>query len=217
MTINWNSFTYAISIAGTVAFAVTAVLAIHSRSDIDIVGAIILGLITATGGGTLRDVILGVPAFWSQDLIYIWVATGSSIAALYGRSFFSHRYLFGLMLYLDGLGVALFGIQGTEKAWALGFGLPVAPIIMGVTTAIGGGIMRDILAGRTTLLMRHEIYATPVILSSTAFIILLNYFPDYRVFGSFICILGAFALRAGAIHWNLSMPAFAIRARNENE
>lgn len=212
MMVDWSSFTYCISMAGTVAFAVTGVLAIRSESDIDIVGAIILGLITATGGGTLRDIILGVPAFWSEDLTYIWVATAASIAALYGRSFFSHRYLFGLMLYVDGLGVALFGIQGAEKAWALGFGLPVAPVILGLTTAIGGGIMRDMLAGRTTLLMRHEIYATPVILSATLFIIILNYFPEYRVLGSFLCILAAFALRAAAIHWNLSMPAFARKA-----
>lgn len=211
---DWNSFTYAISIIGTVAFAVTAVLAIRSNNDIDIVGAIVLGLITAIGGGTLRDLILGVPAFWSLDLTYIWVATLSSIAAFYGRMFFSNRYLFTLMLYLDGLGVALFGIQGAEKAWALGFGLPVAPVILGVTTAIGGGIMRDILAGRTTLLMRYEIYATPIILSCTAFILILHYFPDHRVVGSFLCIVGAFAVRAAAIYWNLSMPAFTIKTKD---
>lgn len=212
---DWNSFTYFISMGGTVAFAVTAVLAIRSISDIDIVGAIVLGLITAIGGGTLRDVILGVPAFWSQDLTYIWVATVSSVVALYSRMFFSHRYLFALMLYLDGLGVALFSIQGAEKAWALGFGLPVAPVILGVTTAIGGGIMRDILAGRTTLLMRHEIYATPVILSCTAFILILHYFPSYRIVGSFLCIVGAFVLRAAAIYWDLSMPAFVIKTRDK--
>ncbi len=217
MTIDWSNLTYFISMAGTVAFAITAVLAIRSDSDIDIVGAIFLGLITATGGGTLRDLILDVPAFWSLDLTYIWVATIASIAALYGRAFFSNRYLLTFLLYLDGLGVALFGIQSTGKAWALGFGLPVAPIILGVITAIGGGIIRDLLAGRTTLLMRHEIYATPVILSSTAFVMILNYFPNYRVIGSFLCIVGAFALRAAAIYWNLSMPAFAIRKMSSNK
>lgn len=216
MVFDWNSITYAISMLGTVAFAVTAVLAIRSKSDIDIVGAIFLGLITATGGGTLRDLILDVPAFWSQDLTYIWVATLASIAALYGRSFFYHRYLFALMLYLDGLGVALFSIQSAEKAWALGFGLPVAPIILGVITSIGGGIIRDLLAGHTTLVMRHEIYATPVILSCSAFVMVLNYYPSYRVFGSILCIFGAFALRAAAIYWNLSMPAFAIKAQDRN-
>lgn len=216
MMLDWNSITYTISMAGTVAFAVTAVLAIRRESGIDIVGAIFLGLITATGGGTLRDLILGVPAFWSQDIAYIWVAVLASIAALYGRGFFSHRYLFAFMLYLDGLAVALFSIQSTGKAWALGFGLPVAPIILGVITAIGGGIIRDLLAGRTTLVMRHEIYATPVILSSTAFVMVLNYFPDYRVFGGFLCILCAFTLRATAIYWNLSMPAFAIKAQDQN-
>lgn len=212
---DWNNFIYAISMLGTVAFAVTAVLAIRTKNDIDIVGAILLGLITAVGGGTIRDLLLGIPAFWSQDLTYIWVATLSSIVALYSRMFFSHRYLFTLMLYLDGLGVALFGIQGAEKAWALGFGLPVAPIILGVITAIGGGLLRDILAGRTTLLMRHEIYVTPVILSCTLFILSLHYFPDYRVVSSFLCIIGAFTLRAAAIYFNLSMPAFAIKTKEQ--
>lgn len=207
--VEWIQFTYLISLAATVAFAVTAVLAIRSDRDIDIIGAIILGLITAIGGGTVRDIMLNVPVFWSQDLTYVWVATIASIAALYGRKFFSHRYLFALMLYLDGLGVAMFGIQATGKAWALGFGLPAAPIIMGVTTAIGGGLMRDVLAGRTTLLMRHEIYATPVLLGSILFAFVLAYFPDYTMPGGLACIMGSFALRAAAIHWDLSMPAFA--------
>lgn len=206
---DFSSFTYSISLIATIAFAVTAVLAIRKDSDIDIVGAIILGLITAIGGGTLRDVILNVPVFWLLDISYVWVAILASIAAFYGRKLFSQRYLFALMLYLDGLGVAQFGIQAAGKAWGLGFGLPVAPIIMGVMTAIGGGLMRDMLAGRTTLLMRHEIYATPVLLSCTIFTIALKYFPEYHLVSSFLCIIGAFALRAAAIYWNLSMPAFA--------
>ena len=207
--VDWNSLAYLISLAATVAFAVTAVLAIRSDNDIDIVGAIILGLITAIGGGTVRDIILRVPVFWSLDLTYVWVATIASIAALYGRKVFSHRYLFALMLYLDGLGVAMFGVAATGKAWALGFGLPAAPIIMGVTTAIGGGLMRDVLAGRTTLLMRHEIYATPVVLGSIVFAFILAYLPDYRMSGALACIAASFALRAAAIYWDLSMPAFA--------
>lgn len=214
LTVDWNTFTYFISMAGTVAFSVTAVLAIRTKSDIDIVGAIVLGLITAIGGGTLRDLILGVPAFWSQDLNYIWVATASSLVALYSRTIFSKRYAFKIMLYLDGLGAALFGIQGAEKAWALGFGRPVAPIILGVTTAIGGGIIRDILVGRNTLLLRHEIYATPVIMGCTTLILIFHFFPDYRIFGSFLCIVGAFALRSSAIFWNLSMPNFTIRKKD---
>lgn len=209
LNLHWEQYAYLISLAATAAFAITAVLAIRSNYDIDIVGAVILGLITAIGGGTVRDMMLGVPVFWSQDTTFLWVAMFSSIAALYGRKVFSHRYMYAVMLYLDALGVALFGIQATAKAWALGFGLPVAPVMMGVTTAIGGGLMRDTLAGRTTLLMRQEIYVSPLLLFSIVYVCILKYFPDYIISGGFICIFGAFALRCAAIYWDLSMPAFA--------
>ncbi len=201
--------------AATVAFAVTAVLAIRKDSDIDLIGAIVLGLITAIGGGTIRDVILDVPVFWAQDLSYIWVASLASVAAFYGRKFFSGRYVYSLMLYLDGFGVSMFSIQATAKVWNLDFGIPAAPVILGVITAIGGGLVRDVLAGRTTLLMRSELYATPVLLGCIAFVLVLEYFPDYRVGGALVCIFSIFALRAAAIHWNLSVPTWARLTREQ--
>lgn len=212
VNVDWDTWSQAISIAATVAFAVTAVLAIRRKSDIDIVGATMLGLITAIGGGTIRDVILDVPVFWTSDLMYVWVATGSSLAAFFGRKLFEGRYLYNLMLYLDGLGVAMFSIQAVSEVWNLGFGLPAAPVILGMVTAIGGGLMRDMLAGRTTLLMRREIYVTPVLLGCIGYVLILQYLPDHRLHGGLLCILGTFALRAAAIHWNLSMPGFARTA-----
>ena len=207
--IDWNNLSTVMTMVTTVAFAVTAVLAIRDECHVDIVGATILGLITAIGGGTCRDVILNVPVFWGQDLSYVWIAIAASVAAFYGRKFFAKRYLYALMLYLDGLGVAMFAIQAAGKVWDLGFGLPVAPVLLGMLTAIGGGLLRDMLAGRTTLLMRREIYAAPVLLGCTAFVILLVYSPAYRNQGGLICIFAIFALRAAAIHWDLSMPGFA--------
>lgn len=206
---NWETWSEVIGIAATVAFSVTAVLAIQSDYDVDLIGAIILGLITAVGGGTLRDIILDVPVFWSTDLSYIWVAVGASAAAFYGRRFFSKKKLYRMMLYVDGLGVAMFAIQAVSKVWDLGFGLPAAPVLLGILTSIGGGLMRDTLAGRTTLLMRPELYVTPLLLGCIAFVLVYSYLPNHHFEGSMICILGTFAVRAAAIHWNLSMPAFA--------
>lgn len=203
------TLTNAVAMAATVAFAVTAVLSIRSENDIDVVAAITLGLITAVGGGTVRDVVLDVPVFWAGDLSYIWVAVAASVAALYGRRLFSDWYLYRLMLYLDGLGTAMFGIQATEKVWDLRFGLPIAPVLLALVTAIGGGLIRDMLAGRTTLLMQREIYATPVILGCSAFVLVLEYRPEQRAAAALICIAATFALRAAAIHWGLTMPAFA--------
>ncbi|WP_136797927.1 MULTISPECIES: trimeric intracellular cation channel family protein [Desulfosediminicola] len=203
---NWNIL---FAMMATVAFASTAVLAIREDKDLDVFGAIVLGLITAVGGGTIRDLILDVPVFWSLDLNYIWVGVGTSILAFYGRRLFTKRHIYSLMLYLDGFGAALFGIQATAKVWDLGFGLPAAPVILGIVTAIGGGLMRDVLAGRTTLLMKAELYAVPVTIGGIAFVMVLHYLPDYREIGSIICILATFAWRGAAIHWNLRMPMLA--------
>jgi len=205
----WENWNVILSMLATVAFAATAVLAIREDKDLDVFGAIVLGLITAVGGGTIRDVILDVPVFWGLDLNYIWVGVGTSILAFYGRRLFAKRHIYSMMLYLDGFGAAMFGIQAAAKVWDLGFGLPAAPVILGIVTAIGGGLMRDVLAGRTTLLMKPELYAVPVMTGSIVFVAILHYLPNYRGIGSVICVLGTFAWRGAAIHWNLTMPMLA--------
>ena len=191
--------------AGTVAFAVTAVLAVAPKG-IDIFGVLVLGVITAIGGGTLRDVIIDAPVFWGTDLMYIWVAVAASLAAFSATSLFASKEVYSVMLYLDALGVALFGIQATAKVWDLGFGLPLAPVLLGVVTAIGGGLIRDVLAGRQNLLMKRELYAIPVLLGCAAFALVLQYLPQQRLLGEAVCGVGIFVFRAAAIHWNLSVP-----------
>jgi uncharacterized membrane protein YeiH len=201
------AFSYWSGMAATVAFAVTAVLAVAPKG-IDVFGATVLGIITAIGGGTLRDTILEVPVFWATDLSYIWVATGASVAAFAANHLFTRKEIYSLMLYLDGFGVALFAIQAAEKVWALDFGRPLAPIILGIVTAIGGGLMRDVLAGRQTLLMTRELYAIPVLIGCTLYVAFLEYLPEYRLVSGIGCALFIFLLRAAAIHWHLSVPAW---------
>ena len=191
--------------AGTVAFSVTAVLALAPRK-IDLFGAVVLGMITAIGGGTIRDLILEVPVFWSTDLNYIWVSVGASVAAFAAHPLFRRRHISSLMLYVDGLGAALFAIEAADKVWGLGFGLPVVPVILGVVTAIGGGLIRDVLAGRETLLMSRELYAIPVLFGCILYVLLLHLLPEYRFASAVGCILFIFAIRAAAIHWTLSVP-----------
>lgn len=182
----------------TVAFAVTGVLAIADRG-VDLFGVLVLGVITAIGGGTLRDIILEVPAFWSSFQIYVWVALGACVLTFVAQPFFTQPQIYRWMLYIDGLGAALFGIQGADKAWNADFGLPVAPVILGVVTAIGGGLMRDVLAGRKTLLMSYELYAIPVTLGCCAYVAILNFLPQYTLEGSVVCMLAIFGLRVAAI------------------
>ena len=200
-----ETLSYWIGMAGTVAFSVTAVLALAPK-NIDLFGAVVLGMITAIGGGTIRDLILDVPVFWSTDLNYIWVSVGASMAAFLVHSFFTRKNVYSLMLYVDGLGVALFAIQAADKVWDLGFGLPVAPVILGILTAIGGGLIRDVLAGRQTLLMTRELYATPVLFGCTLYVLLLHLLPEYRFICAVGCFIFIFSIRAAAIHWTLSVP-----------
>ena len=198
-----------IGVIATVAFAVTGVLAIADRG-VDLFGVLVLGVITAIGGGTVRDIILGVPVFWSASQMYLWIALGACVVAFFAESFFTQPQTYRWMLYIDGLGAALFGIQGVDKAWNLDFGLPVAPVILGVVTAIGGGLLRDVLAGRKTLLMSHELYAIPVTLGCGLYILVLNFLPQYTLEGSVICMLTIFGLRVAAIYWELRVPKLFI-------
>ena len=198
-----------VGIIATVAFAITGVLAITDRG-VDLFGVLVLGLITAIGGGTVRDIILDVPSFWSQSQIYVWVALSASVLTFFAESFFTQPQIYRCMLYIDGLGAALFAILGLDKAWGLGFGLPVAPIILGVVTAIGGGLLRDVLAGKKTLLMSHDLYAIPVTLGCCMYALVLQFLPKYTLEGSVVCMLTIFGVRAAAIHWDLRVPKLFI-------
>lgn len=203
----WSEFSYWIGMAATVAFATTAVWALASRG-VDLFGAVVLGVITAVGGGTVRDLILGVPVFWAADLEYVWVGMGASVLAFLSKALFHRQALERQMLYLDGFGAAMFGVQATGKVWDLGFGLPLAPIMLGVLTAIGGGLIRDVLAGRPTLLMSREIYAIPVLLGSILFVVALETWPEYRFAASIVCMVLCFGIRAGAIRWGWRVPSW---------
>ena len=198
-----------VGIIATMAFAVTGVLAIADRG-VDLFGVLVLGVITAIGGGTIRDIILATPVFWSENQIYVWLALSASVLTFFSESFFTQPQIYRWMLYIDGFGAALFAIQGANKAWSMDFGLPVAPIILGVITAIGGGLIRDLLAGRKTLIMSHELYAIPVMLGCCAYVSVLNFIPQYAIEGSVLCMLGIFGLRAAAIYWNLRVPKILI-------
>jgi len=212
---NAEQFSYMIGMAGTVAFAVTAVLAVIPKG-IDLFGACVMGIITAVGGGTIRDIILDAPVFWATDLNYIWVALVSSIIAFYGNRSVSKKNVYSLMLYLDGAGVALFVIQGAEKVIGLDFAMPLGPILLGVITAIGGGVTRDILAGNPTLLMKKDLYALPLTFGATLYVILYNLFPEQAVVIGTGCVLFTFFIRAAAIYWNLSVPGWMLLKTKPN-
>jgi uncharacterized membrane protein YeiH len=195
----------AVQMLAIMAFAITGIIAVSARG-IDLFSACVFGTITALGGGTARDVILGAPVFWSVDLTYIWAALAASLMAFIAKPLLDRRHLFRLMLYLDGFGAALFAVQAANKVWDLGFGVPVAPVILGVVTAIGGGLIRDVLAGHTTLLMNRDLYAIPVTLGCVLYVLALAYIPEHRLVSAIVCVSLIFGFRAAVIHWDLRVP-----------
>lgn len=187
---------------GTAVFAITGVLAIQ-KAGVDVFGAVVLGIITAIGGGTVRDLLLDQPIFWIADFNYIWVALIAAALAFFLTKRFQQR--FRLLLYLDGFAAALFGLVATEKVLGLQLAAPFA-VMMGVLTSIGGGIVRDVLAGRTSLLMSREIYATPILLGCTLYVLLRDALPSIQIAG-WIALIFTSGLRFLAIYKDLQMPA----------
>jgi len=187
---------------GIIAFSVTGVIAAGKR-NMDIFSIILLGVVTALGGGTLRDMILDArPVFWINDLTYLWVAV---IAA--ALTFFSVRLvsrILKLFIYIDTFGMALFTILAMEKALSLGNNYTVS-VLMGLITGISGGMLRDILTGRMPLLLGREFYATPALLGASLYALLDSFFPALSnawLYGLAAIII----LRLLAIHYGLYYP-----------
>lgn len=193
---------YVVQMIGNAVFAATGVLAVNRRG-LDLFGGVVLGIVTAIGGGTIRDLIVGAPVFWVADPNYLLVAVLASVVA-----FFAAKRIAGLqlLLYLDAVGVALVGVQATEKVLGLGYGGPIS-ISMGVLTGIGGGLVRDVLASRPTLLMSREIYATPILIGCTLYVGLRQTSLNLA-WALGIAAASIFLIRAAAIRWHIQMPGW---------
>lgn len=192
---------YYVEMLGTAVFAITGVLAV-TRRGLDMFGAVMLGIVTALGGGTVRDVILSVPPIWLTDFNYAWAACLGALAAFWIGWVF--RNALDTVLYLDALGAALFAIAAANKVLMLGHSGPVA-VVMGILTGIGGGLLRDVLAGRQTLLVSRDIYATPILAGCVLFVMLRKYVPQFD-WPDVAGIVVIFGIRAIAIHRHLQMP-----------
>ena len=192
---------YFLAQVGMVVFAVSGVLS-AARQRLDIFSIVVVGLLTAVGGGTLRDVILNVPVFWLLDLTTFWVALGASFATFVGIRFILKLPL-RLLSYLDAMGVALFAVQAIDKTLLFGYPAPVA-VVMGLITSIAGGIVRDVVTNRPTLLLSRELYATPILLGGVLYVVLLRLMPSPLSRGIAMGLI--FGLRAIAIRWQIFLP-----------
>ena len=186
----------------TAIFAITGVLA-AVRQSMDALSFVIIGVITAIGGGTLRDMVLDVPVFWLQQPAYLYVSAGA--AAL---TFFFERWIREterLLLYLDGIATAMFAALALQKTLGLGYGAGIATV-MGVITGAGGGVIRDVVTGHPTILLRRELYITPILAGSAAYFALRGFTSLDAGTLSVLAIALIAAIRLGAVRFAWAFP-----------
>ena len=199
------SFVYILEMLGTAAFAVSGALA-ASRKRMDIFGFCVLALMPAVGGGTIRDIIIDrVPVFWVSDNRYVAVAI---IAALV--VFFAPHRRPGIrreiLVWADALGLALFAALGTEISLQYDTG-PLVAVMLGVTTAVTGGMIRDIICNEIPLILSREIYATAAFAASLAFVAADSLALSDNA-SLVIAVVTGLLVRGLAIVYNWSLPSF---------
>lgn len=192
---------------GLCVFSVTGALA-ASRKQMDIVGFALLGSVTGIGGGTIRDVVLGVqPVFWVTQPAYLLACVFVSSATFFLAHIPHQQYRF--LQWCDAVGLALFAVTGAGAALSHGAG-PAIAVAMGVASATFGGIIRDILGGESPMILSREIYITAALVGAATFVALtgLGVTQDLAVACGF---LAGFGLRAAALHWGLTLPRYQSR------
>lgn len=193
-----------LDLIGTAVFSTTGALAAgHKRMDT--FGVVILGCVTAVGGGTLRDLLLGrSPVFWVKEPHYLAIAILAAIATF----IIAHRWKLPQMAlaYADAIGLAVFTVIGFQKGYECthAYGISIA---MGMTTGVVGGILRDVLAGESPLIFHKEVYASASLAGAglLALAIHLNWPPTPSIILSILVTLG---IRISALHWQLALPVF---------
>jgi uncharacterized membrane protein YeiH len=192
-----------LDLAGIAVFALSGAL-LATRQRLTIVTVIFFALVTGVGGGSFRDLLIGAPVFWVRDP---WVAPVVLLTALLAW-FTPSRWWEGRVLdWADAVGLAVYSVLGTAKA--LFYGVETVPaILMGVVTGCVGGIIRDVLAGTPSILMRPELYVTAAALAAALCAIgTLAGLPLGLVWAG--SVIAGFALRAAALHWRIELPAYS--------
>ncbi|WP_026956020.1 trimeric intracellular cation channel family protein [Algoriphagus vanfongensis] len=193
---------YVFELVGTFVFAISGALAVREREH-DMFGAGFTGFITAIGGGTLRDILLDAhPLVWIGDIYFLYAIFAGIFAAFIFPNFLSR--LRKTMFLFDTLGIGFFTVLGVEKALNLGV-RPEIAAIMGMFSAVMGGVIRDTLTNEIPILFRKEIYASACLAGAILYLV-LNYFGLARDWNLFISMAMVVAIRMIAMRYKLSLP-----------
>lgn len=192
-----------LDLVGTFAFAISGALA-ASDKRLDLFGVLVVAFVTALGGGTLRDVLMGQqPVGWMLHTEYLYIVVAGSIFAFFFRHTLAQ--LRRTLFVFDAMGLAVFTILGMEKALGLGLS-PVIAIMMGILSAVFGGVIRDILCNEIPLIFRQEIYATACLAGGLLYWILVDFLAaEYLVTVTILFIL---ILRIVVVRYHLHLPHF---------
>lgn len=197
---------------GVALFAATGALA-ASRKQLDIVGFLFLAAVTGVGGGTVRDLILDVPVFWVGTQAYLFAAAVAAVTVYFTAHLLESRYTW--LLWLDAVALAAYGVYGAAKGFAM-TGSPVVAVTMGILTGCFGGILRDVIAGEPTVLMRREIYVTAPLTGGLVLVLGAALgLPD--VLAAVLGFAAAFGVRAGGIAYGWTLPVYKGRPGRDVE
>ena len=196
-----------LDLAGVFIFAISGALA-ASRSDMDIFGYVVLAMLPAIGGGTLRDIILDLPVFWLEAPIYILLAIIAAILIFAfppkpGKSY-------TVLEWADAIGLSLFCVLGASKAYALTSNITIS-VAMGIVTAAAGGMLRDIVVNEIPLILRKEIYAIAALFGALVFCLIVKHTGE-ETLALLIGGIVAFILRACALIFDWSLPKRSPRS-----
>ncbi len=199
--VNW------LGLCGIAVFAISGALD-AARQEMDILGFILIGMVTGLGGGTLRDLLLGIsPVFWVREPIYVTICIVVVCITYFIAPHIGSRRR--ALLWMDAIGLILFSVTGAKIALALDVS-PLVSICMGVITATFGGIIRDVLCDESLVLRGRELYVTASLVGASSYLLFYSVgLPDtVAMLAAFII---GFSLRAAAIRFGLSLPGYHAR------
>ncbi len=200
-------FIQTLDILGTIAFAISGV-SVAMNKRMDAFGVLIIAFVTAVGGGTLRDVLIGLtPVTWMTNMTYVYVIFAATVFTVVFKQ--KINYLRTSLLLFDTIGIGLYTVVGIEKGIAAGLH-PIICISLGTMTACFGGVIRDMLCNEIPVIFRKEIYATACILGGITYFILDRFPIDDNII---FMIAGAIvmAVRLIAVKFQVSLPSLYRR------
>ncbi len=193
-----------LDVLGTIAFAISGALSAMNRR-LDIFGIFIIAFVTAIGGGTIRDVLIGnTPVTWMENVVYVYLIGVVTIFAIVFRN--KLNYLKKSLFLFDTIGLGVFTITGVETGIQNGLD-PIISVALGAMTGTFGGVIRDILCNEIPVIFRKEIYATACLIGAMAYIILYNMNVDADII-YLVTTLTVISIRLVVVKYHLTLPSF---------